>query len=913
MPFDQWSLIQNIFAHPGPTIWTDTVSNAPGRPGVSYLPPRSLNNQTTGQADPPPIGPVVTTSPPREPAGLNLPQSREGSPIAYVCGTVRIEPNLLWYGNINTRSVVETYIDAAGQEAEKTTLIDAVDVQLGLCTGPGIHLIGIYDQKNVAIWTGDVGPNEENFTPAATEGLFTGTCTFYGGEFDQPVNALLAASIDGDVPAFVGTSYLIIKNGNRVNSFAFSIEVQKLPNPLALTSEVNIASNGKDINLATMVVDFLTAYNGGGYTIDQIDTISFAAAAATLATENNFGSCAVSSEGISASDLIASVEDQSHGIIYLNPATGKIEFKLYRTEGVDLGSDDIPVIDASKIINHPSYTKSSWESTNRSVRLMFSDRAKGYAQVPAKAETVDVAASNRVRETLVVNMPMVADSAIAADRVAEVLQRVSTPQYGVQVSVSREFYNKLPGDVVKVTWGPYKWDENPMFVTGRSDMSLTDNLVKLNLLQFNTPKNAVFVPPEDSGFDIPSLDPLPPVEVRIITPPAILVEQSYITQYLGGLGVGSNEDIAVPLVLAIPANVNQTGWGCYFNPDFDSNQTMLVGGGDTPRAYAVKGTLVETIGEYDGVDTGRLAYDLHLTDCTPIVSADWCLYAIIGDEWFEITIGAYNNVAHTATLTWTTGIPRGMMDTVKQAHVAGSEVWLVPVNRSLPSIIPRLYSVGDSPLPKFDFVGGVKTEGATTKWSTAKLEEVGFEGDTIDSRWNHPLRPHDTRIDGAARSSSATVLHRSMSYTISWFIRSRWYYREYAYGYDGYHNIAWPPSNPQNQTWLKGINTNFPDYAQNDDNTWLSDAYPIGSAHANAWKELDPATLKYVQYRVMLKDSSGTEFDLGSTDDEEVVSRTFEVIIPSGAANGAGTLWVECYNSVGVSIYKDTLPITISA
>jgi hypothetical protein len=76
--------------------------------------------------------------------------------------------------------------------------------------------------------------------------------------------------------------------------------------------------------------------------------------------------------------------------------------------------------------------------------------------------------------------------------------------------------------------------------------------------------------------------------------------------------------------------------------------------------------------------------------------------------------------------------------------------------------------------------------------------------------------------------------------------------------------------------------------------------------------EWDRENLKFLQYRVMLKDSGGTITNIGNTRSDQNRDNILTVTIPSGIPTGAGLIWVEAYNDFSDSSrYKDTLPVNI--
>ncbi len=869
------------------------------------------------QPSPPPASaPKVTArSVARQPAGLSLPPSNESGPIPYIIGTVRVDGNVTWYGNQDTIVTYTNTIVAPGVTSSTPNYRDVVDVQFGLCTGPGVHLIGIYGENNFAIWTGNVGPDETTFSPAIADGIFSGQCTFYGGEFDQPVNATLAASIVGeDVPAFVGTSYLMVVAGDRNNNFALSFELRRTPNPLGLAPEINVSADGADVNLATMIVDFMTTkWNGGGNDIGIFDLASFISSGTILASEGNFGSAAVSDEGVTPDDLIKQIEAQADGTIFVHPSTGLLTFRLFREDSVDLNDPTLPVFSNANIEGHPNFQKNGWDNAVNQVRVMYSDRTEGYAQLPAIAQTIEVASSGgRTRQTKLIEFPLACTKELGSKLAARVLALNSAPRFTQSITTTRKGAYLLPGDVILLNWDNYKQARTPYFVTKRRDLPKADNKVALDLAQFSTPpSNALFPPPEDSGYQYEIHDPLPPKSVRIIDAPYIFGCRRKQGDFPGAAQLYTPYDqISMPMCLA-------EAWGHFqavaymkYDPDYDISDAYLIGGGVTPATnnvpnslpfsnalpYAACGVLNASIGEYvgitDAIVPSMVIHDIFRTISTPsLIGADG-QFIFVNDEILYADFKNGSTISLVGTTLTLTNLRRSAIDTVKQAHSAGDDVRIMNLYYQgassgytyIPSIaLPDDGSV--SPFPEFLFTGKAYFNGKFSAESPTSLRHASYEAYEPAPRYACPYRPHGTVIAANPRSATPVGVTRSATATISWEIRSRWM-------------TGYIKSSITTRIWDPTTEWHGP----------VASAFYFGQG--SMFSEYDGG--KYARHRVMIKDSANVVWDLGSTADNDYDLNSLLVTWPAGAAVGDGLLWVEQYNTIADSSrFKDTLPITI--
>jgi hypothetical protein len=891
---------------PKPVVIADGGSSSGGSGRKYYAtepgnPPKK--EQAEVKATPPPAQPTVSVSSPtivrKQPPAFSAPHSTIGVPVPYICGRVRIAaPNVLWYGNKDRDTVYAYVLNDQGEKEAKSTAIDVIDVQFGICTGEGVHLRGIYSGVH-ELWTGDKGPERESWLigAAASTGSYLGTAIFYGGQFDQTPETLLENSLN-DPPGYVGICYIILAGAEQsadYNNFAF--ELERHPNPLALDAGVNVSTSG-DINPMSLLVDVLiSSWNGAGLNISSFNTASLIDCANKLASEGNFVSAAVQEEGTTPSDIVTMVEAQVDGICFTNPSTGLIEFRLFRPDDVNLDDPSILQLNESNIVRPPEWDKGSWEGAIDQVRVEFTDRDANYETGNAIAQTIAVVASGgRTGRTSEVRFPLCCDRALANTLAGRELSFGAVPRYAIKFETTRVAADALPGDVVLVTYPKYNLNNTPFWVLKRKALPKNTNRVLLECSQFlyADPK-ALYVNPDEPEDVDDGNSPIAPPEVRIIDAPWQIAADN-------AKEFGVHDDVAFPFIMARAANRNQSTWQAWYNDDYDASEPKyeLIYYKGT---YCSTGELVTSLGQFTNFNTGVIP-EVVIENVLEPVHADklnvWWDAAnsikytlvLIDDEFF-----AYEDLEKTsATTIKLINVHRGLVDTVGQAHAPGTRVWLMYSTGPLlqhwsRKVLKTPFDPNSPPSPglKLDFRSRAYQYPGYSGWSPDVLTDDSW---TPGSRMARPLRPHDTRIDGL-RSSTGTVLEQGQSIEVTFKIRSRW-------KATGVRTDPWThqPLNPKDTWFYRGASDILINATQQQ---------------ASHLKEYYPTEDKFLQYRVMIKDSADTIHNCGNTSDSDFYEDSITATVPGGAALGVGELWVEAYNDYYTSLYRDVLPIEIVA
>lgn len=812
---------------------------------------------------------VTVQGTPDPPPAISLPTAQSGIMVPYIIGTQRImQPNVIWYGNLRPR--LATRKEVIGVEQEEIRTINAFttereiittetvqettyvagyicDMQLGLNLGPGVKMRKLY-HNDTLVWTGDIGPAPTTFETPNRNPFLTGELMFFGGNFDQLPSGYLAALIPTGVPAYVGTAFLLAKSVEVTGGFSqLSPEVERFPNPLLLDAGVNRLN--EDINIATAIVDFLTSDWGGvGLEITDFNQASFVTAAIRLAEEGNFCSLYIQQE-TSGKSVVETLQSQARGFVYEDPATGLLNFRLVREEDVDL--DDLELFDESCITSARALSKSGWDGIPNQLRATFTDRGGNYSQGIAIAQNLAVLSSaGRRRTSASVSYPACYSKSLAQKLVSRDLALLSVPRLSLELQCNRKAANKLPGDVIKLSWKEGRLTEVPFVVQKRKEHPKNSNQVTLVCDQLQLQKsNVLFTPPEDSLFN--------PVDTSPHTPLAVTFKDApYWLMYKAGYRNSPAFNLleVYPMLFVEAYSTSQVGYDIWINniPGLGQGQVR------TSAPYATIGQLVAGISQYqdiaDGVitsvDISSVNNPLHLYSIGLTGVRTGRLLAFINDEIFS-----FESVTNLGAGVWRlNNLHRALIDTAPMAHSLGDDVF----------IIGNLYTwISNSKhKPASDY---------TPQWSlvSRSVQQVGDLDDALTStawtpneRPGLPNRPHNAVIQGNARSATPLGLVRGNSYDVTWASRSR-----------------------------KNTST-----------------IPLQLDPA---EELEIVNGIVQKHRVMIRDNASVEWSCGVTtgsgDDNEL-----NVTIPAGASTGIGVLWVQAETSYGVSQYHDYIPITLT-
>lgn len=694
---------------------------------------------------------------------FSLPLQELGKPIPYLCGTGRVlEPNIIAMFNATTSQTQTVVTDPDTGNTTSVVYEDVyfLDLQMSLCLGPGVVLKSI-SQKDQIYWTGSAGPGRTDIVAALASDLLDGGAIYYGGDFTQAPDARMIAAQPLGASGHPGIAYIIIKQA-KINDDIGNItfDVERIPNPLALSAGVN-SSNG-DVNIATALVDVMTNdWGGAKVPITSLNLASFQTAATKLAAEGNFCSIFIK-ETIDVGNIIAELEDQARGAVYIDPTTGLLNFALIRYEGVSLAP--VANFDPSNVLNLQSFGGGSWAAVANQKKVTYPERLNGYKQATALAQNISVnATAGRSIRNTPKNYPFVTNSTLANKLAARDLALECVPSFVGTIETNREGFNAKPGQIVGLTWPDYQFTGVPMIVTRMRQQELESERIVFDVAQLVYPDSAALIatPDEDFSEDI-RFFPMRPTGARIIDAPFHIatVYAKYGSAWASTAGgfVSQDwaefDDIALPLILCVADNADQASFDAYVD-DGSGLRIVLTAG-----RYATLASLDATMALYAGFNNSTLTIQLNDVDREEnLLQQGGPYFMFVGNE-----ILSYTNPVKISPGVWTVDVKRGHFDTVAEAHGAGSAAYLISGNY-------RNY-VGNCKFKAADAAPSWRLTGRTKQGVTNTA--IGF----FTSAWNpssrfiKPIRPSGVKVNGV-RSGSPVNIARGADFTIEWFKHSR--------------------------------------------------------------------------------------------------------------------------------------------
>lgn len=700
----------------------------------------------------------------------NIPQAQLGTPVIAVVGRKRVpDANVIWTGNLRpltetttTSEQVKEVDESTGQIVTTTKIVTTtaivgylVDVHMGVCLGPGVVLKAVY-VDNSPIWTGNIGPARSTFTIAKNDTFLSqAQCVFSGGAFDQ------APEPDVDVvdyPGYVGIATILLK-GVRADlpMGKISFDVTRIPNPLALSSGNNVS--GDDVNVITAIVEVMTNEWGyGGLDIGSVDTGALSTLAVTLKNEGNFASMKIGSN-TSIAAVLKSLLAQAGGIAFQHPETGLVTVNLIR-------AGQMPAFDkrftVNNIIELRSYLKGWWRDTVDQGRGSYTERDAEYNEVPVFVQNnANPSIEGRGKRTAEFYYPYVPNKTLALSLTARDLSPLSVPRYGYSLLTNRDGASLLPGDLIRVSWPQLSLLNVPMTVTQVRKQDIAQNNVVLTLAQYAFPDITPSFGSGGAGFDPGfDLEPKTPSSVAFITAPYFFARSAF------GLSGSQVSPFVYPVILPKPVNNLQFSFSAYVTnvPGAPGDSLKIVDG-----LYPTYAQLDGAMDQYDSFDDGIVAAvnidsvvnPAYLVDVGSDGVAAGKLFVIIGNE-----ILSFESVTDNGGGSYTlNNVHRALLDTVFEAHADNATVIIVGNNFnylangfSYPPGYTPSWIITSNTLMKRQF----KPDGlVSTGWAPA------------NNRTLSPPRPHNTKVNGAARSSTPVAVTEGASTTVTWLTRSR--------------------------------------------------------------------------------------------------------------------------------------------
>lgn len=408
-----------------------------------------------------------------------------------------------------------TILNESIEEYQILSTVSHVTFALGICLGPDVHLVGIYDDNGNKLYNGALEgtPTGEPLTVANYNqivGARTKAIYFYPGSFTQPKDRRITQDVgDSYCSAFRGTSYIVFdtteidSSGDKAIPYTF--DVYRTPDPLGLGA-ANY-NQDRDVNIATAMYDILTSdWSMFGIGPEYIDHDTFYAAGLLLAVENNF--CTVWATGqVSGKSMLNGLEVQARGKLRWNPVIKKVQLILFR-EGYD--TDTLPLFTPENCMSVDNLSREHWINLPRALKLSFPDRGRDYGTNYAYMG-LNKSSEEYINRVSDLSLETVSRGDIAAAVAGQIYAKMASPIMTADLQVNRDGADKLPGDLIALEYPKYFTGKVPFRVTRVKEQGNKLDTVTLSVEQaYSVIRDLSFGKPDTLAPDL-SPDMTPPL------------------------------------------------------------------------------------------------------------------------------------------------------------------------------------------------------------------------------------------------------------------------------------------------------------------------------------------------------------------------------------------------------------------
>ena len=701
---------------------------------------------------------------PAELDDFQFPTAEEGRSIPVVFGTVRITgANVIWYGDLNSSAI------KGGGTTLNGGLVGAVlgpifsgfkkkkkKVQqqtVGYWYSMGMHIALCYGEVDAILkieaddkeaWTGNI-TSSSTFTidkPAlfggtSKEGGLKVTIDVCMGEPTQAKNSYLMSKIGNLIPAFRGICCLVIRGNVIANSTSIkplAITVKNIISGWTVWYSAKADINGA-MNPAHIVYRCLTdAEWGMGYPTSALDNTTFTDAANVLFDEE-LGLSLLWNKQSTIQAFIQEVCNHAGMALRTNPETGKFELKLLRK---DYTIPSLKVFNESNISEIQQFQRSGYGEVINEVSIIYTDPDSKRETSITAHNLANIAAQGQIisqkNNYFGITNHTVAKRIAMRDLIAS-----STLLSKVKFTVNRKAWSLNGGDVFIFSWAKLGLANVVMRVGSIATGTLDNGLITVEAVEdvFGLPDSGYI---EQQEGDIGSeLNPSPSLYRKFIEASYFELESVFGDVFAKG----------------IAQNVGYVSMACQasstLNLDYEFRDRIL------------------GIGEFIKVDeaghcpTAILTTDLAQEESSSvIVNGITGSFGAYGQTLYAIINNEYVRVDYLDTVSGQMTISRGVMDTVPQAHAAGSMVFFAEMHTAYDNL--QAYTIGTQIEAK-----------VLTRTNSGTLAEASAPTDslTIQARHSKPYPPAKIRINGNYKPT-----HVAGVLSVSWEHRNRIYQSE---------------------------------------------------------------------------------------------------------------------------------------
>lgn len=509
----------------------------------------------------------------------------------------------------------------------------------------------MHNLTNNSDGSNDLWADQAFSSPEINLTINTGSIQFAPG--DQFVIKTLHALSS---PAYPGLCYAAFRQfyfGTSPYLKPTAFILRSCPDPLGLGS--SIANINGDANAACWIYAILNSDRYGlGRPTARIDSVSFTAAAITLASEG-LGISMQFDRQASADQLIGEILRHIDGVLYTDPATGLWTLKLARA---DYDPTTVPVLtvdSADKI----DLSRASWEETTNYVNIKFLSRANNFnPRMVTDYDPANIQATNEVRVQTIEFMGISQEST-AALVATRVLKTLSYPLAKMKIIANRSAWNFRPGGVFKFTWTPLGISNQIFRITKIGYGELADGKITIDCVEdiFGI-NNTAFVPPPISGWVNPLGAPVAPVAQELVELPYHFKQDGIYALALCARGDGTSKSFQI---------WENDGAGYYQANEIFGFAPI----GKLSANYVALRPAIDSTG-FSLTLAGQV--DLGLIES--VTAADLPngkLLVLIDSEIMSVETLTQNSDG-TVTIS---GVMGGVCDTVPSDHASGATVWFI--------------------------------------------------------------------------------------------------------------------------------------------------------------------------------------------------------------------------------------------
>jgi hypothetical protein len=630
------------------------------------------------------------------PQGLDsfqITSSEEGKVIPLVFGKVRLNTNMLWYGNLKSKEVKEEVGGKGGGSQEQSVGFDYwLDLWQAVCEGPDVTLEGVYIQDDLKglgeLGTYSFNDGDDSYFPSEA------------GQYAAPLNPVAHIFLD---------KYYLGLNATMVPTFHFVIE--KLG-----SAPISYANLANGVNPATIIYELFRKAGAG---VGDFDNTSLQQAA-TYWKDKGYGLNIKFSKQEEMRNMINRIFTYVDGAVYFDE-DDRIVVKAFRDTDTS-----ITTITEEKFKTF-QFTRRTWNDVFTDYRANFIDESQDFTQRTIRVRNPAVHALIGYERQKTVDLTAFRDADTSSKRLWELMKRLSYPEAQVTCKLGIEYNSLNIGDIVTVDNADYGISGMEFRVWEKDASEIDSNEITFRFMQYL--ENLFDSNYEGGGGSLwttPTYSPVALAYQRVFELPYTNIYNETPAYLLLGARQGQEDGFVVQYS---PTGANYVNQGSF-------------------STFSQRGTLDVTYNP-----AGAIAIDDEVGILYTPYRDDPEFQTLDRDEFFSVSRFALmgNELVGFQTITpegvnsfRLGGIIRGVMNTVPASHSAGSEIWICSLGNNVftgagvddffVKMLPKFGSnVLDPGLAAAIHVVG--TAKARTPWDPSRIQVVKTGSSNVVSVW----------------------------------------------------------------------------------------------------------------------------------------------------------------------------------